>query len=433
VGAVFEIALTSLREPRARTRLLVIAMALVSLFFVVLLAFLRGLEDSVLRQATVLITGHVNVSGFFKHEDSDVAPIVLGPEALEQLIRSEVPELDFMVRRHRDLGRVVSEKEALDQEIVGIDIETEARLLGSLPVEGDLDELKEPGRALIFANQAKRLDVRLGDVLTLAADTYAGHRNRVEVVVAAIARDLGPQSEWHVYVPEETARELYQLEPGATGALQLYLHDHGRSAEVMARLEKLLAERGQVVLPSDPRPYWAKKNEVAAQPWSGQKLNLTTWRGESSSTLSWIITAFQGVTLVLVLVLLLVSVVGIASAMHVSLRERWTEIGILRSLGMQRRGVLLAFLLEGLVLALAAGCIGSLGGIAISWWLELSQVEMPPMARSLLLSETIHMVPRFSDLALVVAALAFAAAAGSLEPSLRASAKDPATVIRAVR
>ncbi len=74
----------------------------------------------------------------------------------------------------------------------GIDIKHEPKFASVLQlVSGKLDDLAEPGAALIFDNQAEKLGVKVGDALTYSAPTTRGTNNTIDVRVVAIAKGMG--------------------------------------------------------------------------------------------------------------------------------------------------------------------------------------------------------------------------------------------------
>ena len=94
-----------------------------------------------------------------------------------------------------------------------------------------------------------------------------------------------------------------------------------------------------------------KFQSVTREDWTGQKLDVTTWEDEISF-MTWTLKALNGLTFVLILILLAIVVIGIMNTMWIAIRERTREIGTLRAIGMQRGAVLWMFLLESLMLGL---------------------------------------------------------------------------------
>ena len=60
---------------------------------------------------------------------------------------------------------------------------------------------------------------------------------------------------------------------------------------------------------------------------------------------------------------LVVGAIGILTMMWIAVGERTGEIGLMRALGATRRQVLQLFLLEAVMLSVAGGAVGVLGGL----------------------------------------------------------------------
>ncbi|CAN0588433.1 unnamed protein product, partial [Laminaria digitata] len=203
----------------------------------------------------------------------------------------------------------------------------------------------------------KRLEVGVGDHITVSVETMKGARNTAEFVVVAIAQDIGFMSNWSVFTSKEGLLDLYRLGEDVTGAIQIYLHDEARSTEVMETLRAALEEDGQTLVERDPRPFWAKFEVVSGEDWTGQRLDLTIWSDEVSF-LTWVLTAVDSISFFLVGILVIIISVGIMNSMWMSVRERTGEVGTLRAIGMSRGRVLTMFMLEAFILGLFATSIG---------------------------------------------------------------------------
>lgn len=433
MGAFLAIAFRNLVEARRRTLLVGGALAAVTALLVLLLALSQGLTDTLVRQATTLASGHVNVAGFYKANARMAAPIVTGAAEVRRLVEANVPEGTRVLDRARGWAKVVSESASLYAGLTGVDIREETDLTERLRVvHGDASRLAEPGRCLIFEAQAERLEVGVGDVLTLTTETMEGRSNTGEVEVVAVAKDVGFMSNWNVFVPKSTILDLYRLKPDTTGAIQVYLEDIDESETVLGHLRQVFEAAGQPLMDHVPQPFYAKFETVAGEDWVGQKLDLTLWSDEVSFLL-WILTAVDTISYVLVTILLVIIGVGIMNTMWIAVRERTAEVGTLRAIGMSRPRVLQMFLLEAVLLGLAAttagGALGYLGGLAI----DAAAFPLPNEAfEAILMSDTLHLAVHPSQVARAILSFTALTALASLWPALRAARLQPVTAIHRV-
>jgi ABC-type lipoprotein release transport system permease subunit len=385
-----------------------------------------------LESATTLMTGHVNVGGFFKPTAGSIAVIVTEYDRVLEETRRHVPELEAVSVRGRGWGKGVSETASMDLVLGGLDVAAEPQFRRVVQVlSGSLDDLAQDGTILLFEDQAERLDVEVGDAITISAPTIRGASNTADVRVAAIAKGIGLLSSFHAYVPQSTLRQLYQLNATTTGAVQLYLKDPAQSGAVAARLREALAAAGFRVMDPDPQPYWMKFQGVQATDWTGQKLDVTTWEDEMSF-MSWILKAVEWLTRILLLVLLAIVVVGIANTLAIAIRERTREIGTLRAIGMQRRKVLWLFLLESFLLGLGATVGGALLGALVAAAINSAGIAVPESVRFFLMQQRLTLLVAPGALAEAVGIITAVTTAASFFPSLRAARLRPVTAMHHV-
>src|SRR5690606_21319752 len=145
------------------------------------------------------------------------------------------------------------------------------------------------------------------------------------------------------------------------GSIMIYLPNIERSNEVMERLRTGLKEKGYEIMDHDPNPFFFKFERVAGEDWLGQRLDLTVWSDEVSFV-KWVTAAFDFVTLALILILASIIAGGITNSMWMAVRERTKEIGTIRAIGLQRRQVLVLFLIEAAILGGVFALIGALVG-----------------------------------------------------------------------
>jgi ABC-type lipoprotein release transport system permease subunit len=325
--------------------------------------------------------------------------------------------------------KLISETGSLQVGLGGIDVQAEPGIRQVLQVkEGSLDGLAEPDTVLLFEKQAKRLEVKVGDTVTLSAPTMRGINNTVDVRVAVVAANVGLMSDFNVYVPSKTLRALYQFKDDTTGAIHLYLKDAKQVQPVQARLRQTLASAGYELMDNDPRAFWMKFEVVNREGWTGQKLDITNWEDEISF-ISWTLTALNGLTGVLIFVLLVIICVGIMNTLWIAIRERTREIGTLRAIGMQRTRVLAMFVFEALTLGLLGTLAGALVGLGVCLFVNAANIAVPEVVAVFIMSETLTLMVNPGS---VVGAILFITActtAISLIPSFLAARMKPVTAM----
>jgi putative ABC transport system permease protein len=427
LGVDLTIAWRSLVQHRRRTAFLGTAIAAVTALLVLLTGLSTGVRETMIDTATTLSTGHVNVGGFFKVTAGQASPVVTDYQKVMAAAKKALPGMAFMVHRGRGWAKVVSDTGAMQLGITGVDIKSEPRMASVLRIaSGKLDDLQQPGTILIFDNQAEKLGVKVGDALTISAPTTRGTNNTIDVRVVAIAHSLGLLSSWNCFVPIDSLRALYQLNKDSTGVVQIMLErrDLDRIPEIAATLRNSLEADGYRIMTADPRAFWMKFQSVTREDWTGQKLDVTSWEDEISF-MTWTLKALNGLTVVLIVILLAIVIIGIMNTMWIAIRERTREIGTLRAIGMHRREVLWMFLLESLMLGLFATTAGALAGAAIAAGLNGLHVPVPISVQLFLMSDHLHLSVHGSMLLMSIIAITIVTGVAALYPSLRAARLRP--------
>lgn len=422
-----KIAYRSLTRHVRRSIFLGGAIAGVTALLILLTGLSTGVREAMEYSATTLSSGHVNIGGFFKVTAGQSAPVVTNYEKVLETIKPTVPELDFAVMRGRGWAKVISESGSMQAGINGVDIRNEPEFKKVLSiVSGNIDDLAQPGTVLVFEDQLKKLDVKVGDAITISAQTTRGVANTIDCRVVAIARDVGLMSKWNIYVPIETLRGLYQLNANATGAIHLLLKDQYKeqAPQIAARLRTTLEKANYRVMDADPRAFWMKFETVNREEWTGQKLDVTTWEDELSF-LTWVLQMLNGMTFVLLVILIAIVVTGIMNTMWIAIRERTREIGTLRAIGMYRFGVLRMFLLESLMLGFFGAVAGALAGAALGSGLNALKLKVPEAAQLFLMSERVHLAVHGSQVVSAVILLTVVTALAAFYPSFRAARLRP--------
>jgi ABC-type lipoprotein release transport system permease subunit len=200
--------------------------------------------------------------------------------------------------------------------------------------------------------------------------------------------------------------------------------DLDRIPEISARLRQTLEQSGYRVMAADPRAFWMKFQSVAREDWTGQKLDVTNWEDEISF-MTWTLKALQGLSAVLIAILVAIIVIGIMNTMWIAIRERTREIGTLRAIGMHRREVLWMFLLESIMLGLMATIFGVLAGAGIAAGLNAMRIPVPTGLQFFLMSPVLHISVHGALLVRSVITITIVTGLAALYPSLRAARLRP--------
>lgn len=447
----FLIALRNLLKHRGRTFILAGAITAIAFLLTVLLSLIAGIKSTMIRNGTALLTGHVNIGGFYKMSQSSAAPMVTDYEPLLKIAQKEVPEAELIIDRVKAYGKIISDSDSIQVPMWGISMEQEKTILGSLELAeaedyidkesskdgperklemGNLEELKERGTMALFAAHAKKLKVRVGDMVTVSLPTYRNMSNTKDVRVVAVLKDLGMMSQFSLFLHSDDAKEIYQVKNSTTGQIMIYLKNISDVPQVEDRLRKAIGKAGYELMEKDSTPFFMKFDRVAGESWTGQRIDVTTWEDETSF-LKWIINLLSALTYFSVLILMIIVAIGLMNMIWISIRERTSEIGTLRAIGLQKSQVFYLFLLESLLITLTGSVLGSFLGVITSW--NLNHLHLPIHSEALriflmsnILRFDVGVGAIFQVNFILVSFLTF----GSLIPIWQASRLKPITAIQ---
>jgi lipoprotein-releasing system permease protein len=257
--------------------------------------------------------------------------------------------------------------------------------IGAAMVSGDAD-LPADG-VLIGRTLADDLGVRVGQVLRVVSDRGRERNFRIGGIFSLGIASADRQAH---YMNFTTARALFDL-PSGVSRIEVKVapaNDAPRVAETLRRATGL-----------------------KVTPWTEDNAQLFDALDAQART-GVIIKAFSLITIV----------VGIASAMLLSIVRRRSEIGILRAMGARKRLVTIIFMLEGTLI----GAAGASGGALLAW---MALAPFPPITE---IGAGDLPIDRGQGQFLLAIALTVAAAAlASILPARRAAAIDPVEAIRA--
>src|SRR6185503_13521024 len=119
MGQLLMIAVRSLLAHKRRTFLLGGAITVVTAALIGLAGISVGAQRTMMVSATTLMTGHVNVGGFYKVTAGQGAPVVTNYKKVLEVVHKEVPELDYVTVRGRGWAKLISDTGSQQAGIAG--------------------------------------------------------------------------------------------------------------------------------------------------------------------------------------------------------------------------------------------------------------------------------------------------------------------------
>ncbi|MBF0361874.1 MAG: ABC transporter permease [Oligoflexia bacterium] len=433
LSKIFLISYRNIIKNRARSAILAIAILLVTFILTLVMAITAGVDDNLTKTASTLMSGDLNVGGFYKISSSSAAPAVTEYTKITSLIMNDPnikSEISKIVDRIRGYGRLISDETSMDMPLWGVDLRNENYLSKILKAhEGDFDRVIDKGNMAIFEYHARKLKVKVGDVVTLSVPTQRNTNNTKDVKVVAILKDIGFLSQFSVFLNSADLRDVYQMKENVTGVIMIYLKNLNKLKDVENKVNKLLTDNNYKLMEKDQRPFFLKFDKVSSEPWRGQKIDITTWE-EEISFLRWIIKIFNALTMIFTVILLVIIAFGIMNAVMIAIKERTIEIGTLRAIGMQKIMVIKMFLLEAFLLSATASILGITLGAVVALFLNILHIPIMSEAfRSFLLSNELILSVRIDNILLSFFIVVIVTMLGAIYPSYRASKLKPIVAI----
>lgn len=131
---------------------------------------------------------------------------------------------------------------------------------------------------------------------------------------------------------------------------------------------------------------------------------------------------------VILLLIVLVAAFNIVSTLIMVVSDKTREIGILRSMGMTRKGIQRVFMIQGTVIGLFGTAVGAVLGAAIAWALETYEFVSLPGDVYFVDRLPVELAP--PDVALILGASLLVSFAATIYPARRAAELAPVEAIR---
>lgn len=291
--------------------------------------------------------------------------------------------------------------------IRGIDIDKETKVtdLGENIIKGNLKDFGPDG--LILGKElAMSLGADVGERVRVISPkgiaTPVGMKPRFKNFKVTGIFDTGmyEYDSTLAYVTLDSARELFRMGEVVTG-LQVKIDDIYQASKMDKRIQKELGY-----------PYWVRN-------WMELNSNLFAALRMEKITM----------TVILVLIIL-VAAFNIASALIMKVIRKTKEIGILKTMGAQRKSIMSIFILEGLIIGLIGTLLGTFIGSLICFLQDKYHFVKLPGGGEVYYISILPISIRGGDILLIIVATIGISLLATIYPAWRGARLDPVEAIR---
>lgn len=314
--------------------------------------WINGMLDFMVDGYIKYQTGHIRVthSAFLEREKfMPVDEVITNATALAASINNleHVESVSEKIRFGILLGNKSNTVQALG---MGVDLANSPYRIGKFLQSGSLH--KEG--LYMGSDLARKLQIKQGDEILLATQTYEGGLNGIKLEVAGIfTMSVAELDRRTFFIDTITAKRLLKLPSNATTEIFIHLDKNKNTAAVLEQIQSFLPQ------------------QTIAEDYKTQM-------GEMYS----MIQTERMVDFLLELIILFLASVVIINTMMMAIFERIREIGTLKALGFTEKDLFQMFTAEGALIGIIGGIPGALLGIAIVFVLSHTGMNLESMVKN---------------------------------------------------
>jgi ABC-type lipoprotein release transport system permease subunit len=366
-----KIGFRNLARNRWRSGLTLGGIAVSVAFMVWILGFMEGWLVEMVRGATAVETGQVQVhTAAFAESPRADRSFALDPAMLGEV--RAVEGVDAVSPRIRLFGLIGHEEKSQVAQILGVGVDPILEAATTPITDGlesgrwltdDPPPYPAPREVVLGTGVARQLRVGVGDELVIffeAADGSLG--NDLLEVVGIVRTGNSAVDRSAVYMNLADTQFLAALD-GEVHELTIRTRNFIRAEETRDAVAAALGARTDI--PDGPDGQDPPNGVLVARAW--QQIMPSIDQVLSLSRQSYFVTY---------LLIYLVAAVGILNTQRMSALERRREFGVLMAIGMRPRRMFRMILTESMVLGTLGGILGTILGVAVTWYHSVSGLNL---------------------------------------------------------
>lgn len=312
---------------------------------------LWGLRESLINGGF----GHVQIyqKGYLEHgNDEPYNYLITDPNSISRELEN-VPGIKLSTPRLNFQGIISSgEKSAVFIGTAGLPKEERRLNTFATLKEGSFLKDEKPFGVIIGSGVARKLNVGVGDTITLMATLPGGGVNALDMeIIGIIEAQIKAYNDVALFANLETVQNFIGLP-----------HSADRVILLLAKTENL----------EKIEPYLRKLCDKMG-------LEYCDWRQLAGKQYSQPKVFYDLLYILIMAIIILVVVFSIANTLNLTMQERVREIGTIRSLGTTRLQVGKIFIAESFIIGLIGGFFGIIAGFGLAAALNaLGGIPIPP-------------------------------------------------------
>lgn len=389
------------RNPR-RTMVILTAVIIGVWSMIFLGGLMRGVAEQMVRNGIATMTGHLQIHQRGYRSDPVVQNRIRNPEFIYTVLDRHLPPEAIWTARVRLNAIANNARHSSGVKLIGMRPEKEARIsfIGNALIQGRFLKADEPHGIIVGQALVDKFETRLGRKLVLMSQAADGEiASRAFRIVGIFRAEIEATEKQFVFVTLSAAQQMLAMQDDISEVAVL-LQGHADADQAAAALKT------------------AFKSE---------NIEVATWK-DLLPLVTAVLKMYDGFIIIWFVTVFIAMGFGLVNTILMAVFERIREFGLLRSLGMKPRLVVLEVLTESFFLLVIGTLIGNLLGIATTLALARTGIDLSAFAAGMEfvgMSRIIIPVIYIKDIVTANATVFVLGLLVSLYPAVKASRINP--------
>ncbi len=339
---LFKLSLKNLFRHKKRTIITAAIIAIAVFMFLFTDSLLMGLNNASYDNIINYSSSDIQIVSNSYWEEKDNLPLdnlLAENEKLMSELRN-IAEVKGVSEKLLFKARLNNGVDELPIQAIGVDSNSisESLNIKDSIIEGNFFTNSE-NKAVLGKKLADLMDLEVGDYLTLLVQTKEETFNTIDLEIGGLLETPNPNvNQSNVYLPLNVAQNALNVD-NKISHLLIKIENSSLVNKVSSNINQELNL-------------------------SNQKIKLVLW---NELTAVSVMNSKQGANQAILGIILLLAAIGIINTVILSALERMEEIGMMKAMGLRRRGIMISFILESTGIGIIGAIIGLiLGGFAIA-------------------------------------------------------------------